>query len=632
MGLDHRMIAWIMAVFITVSLVNGVPASAASETETGYIVKYKESAAWLMEDDSVPFEVVSEEEMERLKRSDLLEWYEPDGEAILMDSAYYESSQWNLDVINAEGVFAKEFLGQSVRVGVLDSGVNPHEDFGARLLPGHNYIENAADSSETADLFGHGTAVAGLIAGASEHGYIGTAPGAELVPLKVTNGQDVKISAICRAIYGGIDDFDCNVLNLSLGVTGEYESLREAIGYAAEKGVTVVAAVGNDGTSTVYYPAGYDTVIGVGAVNQSETVYTRSNYNSTVFLTAPGSRVRSTTSSGGYSQNNNGTSFAVPQVAGAAAVLLGINPTLPPEQIMDLMAKTATDRGVEGYDEYYGHGILNLSACVAELTGEPVTKPETPTEQDPEPTIEPEPSPEPEPEPSYDPQPKPTTDPQPRPSPDPQPDPSPDPIPEPEMKIGYIDCPGDNTCVMASYSDLDPNSWYHDGVHYALENRIMNGVSDQMFAPSSSTSRAMIVTMLWRMEGEPVVNDTTRFADVPSDTWYTEAVRWAASERIVDGYSAERFAPNDNVSREQLATILWRYAKYKGTDKISASKINLGIYIDAEHISRWAYDGMQWAVNAGLITGAGNDKLSPETDASRAQVATMLMRYGKIIK
>ena len=185
---------------------------------------------------------------------------------------------------------------------------------------------------------------------------------------------------------------------------------------------------------------------------------------------------------------------------------------------------------------------------------------------------------------------------------------------------------------MAAYEDLDCVAWYHDGVHFALENGIMNGVSDQMFAPSSSTSRAMIVTMLWRMEGEPVVNDTMRFADVPYDTWYTEAVRWAASEHIVDGYSAERFAPNDNVSREQLATILWRYAKYKGTDKIPASKINLGIYLDAEHISSWAYDGMQWAVNAGLITGVGNDKLSPETDASRAQVATMLMRYGKNIK
>ena len=180
MGRKRGKNAWIAAVLIVVSLVNGVPASAASETETEYIVKYKESAAWLMEDDSVPFEVVSEEEMEHLKRSDLLEWYEPDDTAVLMDSPYFESEQWNLDVINAEEVFAKGFLGQGIRVGVLDSGVNPHGDFGARLLSGCNYIERADDPSDTADSLGHGTAVAGLIAGAGDHGYIGTAPAAEL--------------------------------------------------------------------------------------------------------------------------------------------------------------------------------------------------------------------------------------------------------------------------------------------------------------------------------------------------------------------------------------------------------------------------------------------------------------------
>ena len=204
--------------------------------------------------------------------------------------------------------------------------------------------------------------------------------------------------------------------------------------------------------------------------------------------------------------------------------------------------------------------------------------------------------------------------------------------PKAEENPDYRDCPKDFSCVMAAYSDLDRRSWYHDGVHFALENGVMNGVGDGQFNPNGPTSRAMIVTMLWRLEGEPVVSDTMRFADVPSDTWYTEAVRWAASEHIVDGYSTERFAPNDNVSREQLATILWRYAKYKGMDHSTTGKVNLGIYLDEEHVSSWAYEGMQWAVNTGLITGVGNDKLSPETDASRAQVATMLMRYGTIIK
>lgn len=487
-------------------------------------------------------------------------------------AVYDESEQWNLSLIGADAAFALGCLGQGVRVGVLDSGINPHEDFGVRLLPGHNYMEGAKDEADTTDRLGHGTAVAGLIAGAGEHGYIGVAPAAELVPLKVTDGENVKISTICRAIYGGVDDFGCNVLNLSLGVTGEHESLKEAIDYAVSKGVTVVAAVGNDGSTAVYYPAGYDNVIGVGAVTRYGGVYSLTNCNSTVCLTAPGAGVRSTAANGGY-QVNDGTSFAVPQVAGAVAVLLGIDPTLTPEQIMDLMAQTATDRGAEGYDEYYGYGILNLEGCVEALTGK---------------TAEP-----------Y----------------------------APEPIAGYADCRRDASCVMAAYTDLDCGAWYHDGVHFALQTGIMNGISESLFAPASPASRAMIVTMLWRMEGEPESDGALTFADVPEGVWYTEAVRWAASEGIVDGYSTLAFGPNDHVSREQLATILWRYARYKGTNTAPASKVNLGVFIDAEHISRWAYDGMQWAVNTGLISGAGNEKLSPETDASRAQVATIMMRY-----
>ena len=621
MGRKRGKNAWIAAVLIVVSLVNGVPASAVSETETEYIVKYKESAAWLMEDDSVPFDVVTEAEMNRLRSAGLLEWYEPDGVMTLLDetaSPWYEDDKWDLALIQADAAFEQNYTGRGLRIGILDSGINPHADLTGNLLPGHNYLEDA-DADNTIDAYGHGTLVAGLISGAGENGAIGVATGAEIVPLKVTDGKAVMVSTVCRAIYGGINDYNCDILNLSLGITSEFESLKEAVDYAEEQGVLIVSAVGNNGTRSLYYPAAYDSVVGVGAVDQDGSVYYHSNRNDSVFLTAPGVNVKTTGHLGGY-VTASGTSFAVPYVTAAAAVMRSCDPSLTPRQIMQILSETATDQGAEGYDDYYGYGILNIAGCVEALTGE--------SDPTPEPSPDPAPEPTPDPEPSGEPQPQPSS----KPSPSPEPEPKPSPEPETEWKTGFKDCPGDGGCVMAAYEDLDCVAWYHDGVHFALENGIMNGVSDQMFAPNSSTSRAMIVTMLWRMEGEPVVNDTTRFADVPSDTWYTEAVRWAASERIVDGYSAERFAPNDNVSREQLATILWRYAKYKGTDKIPASKINLGIYLDAEHISRWAYDGMQWAVNAGLITGVGNDKLSPETDASRAQVATMLMRYGKIIK
>ena len=357
------------AVLLIAVSVSAVPVWAAGETGTEYIVKYKESAAWLMGDDSVPFDVVSEGTMNQMRFFGLLEWYEPDGVGELLDSSYYESYQWNLDVVQAEGSFQGNHLGRGVRVGVIDSGVNPHPDLGDRLLTGRNYMEDAEDPDDTADEYGHGTGVAGLIAGAGDHGYIGTAPEAELVPLKITDGKAIKVSAICRAIYGGIDDYDCDVLNLSLGVTGEFQSLKEAVDYAESQNVLLVSAVGNTGRTTAYYPAGYDSVIGVGAVDRDGNVSSRSNHNASVFLTAPGTDVRSLDASGSYSLHT-GTSFAVPQVAGAAAVLLGIDPTLSPREIMDLLAASAIDRGTEGCDEYYGYGILNLGGSVRMLTGE----------------------------------------------------------------------------------------------------------------------------------------------------------------------------------------------------------------------------------------------------------------------
>ena len=209
-----------------------------------------------------------------------------------------------------------------------------------------------------------------MIAGAGAGGYIGVAPEAELVPLKVTDGKSVKISAICLAIYGGIDDFGCDLLNLSLGVSKEYLSLQEAIAYAEGKNVTVVSAAGNAGNRAYYYPAAYDSVIGVGSVDRNGSWYSGSNHNDSVFLTAPGVEVRTTAAYGGYTLGT-GTSFAVPQVTGAAAVLLGIDPSLSPSEIRGILSRTASDRGAAGYDEYYGYGILNLSAC-AELLEEAI--------------------------------------------------------------------------------------------------------------------------------------------------------------------------------------------------------------------------------------------------------------------
>ena len=342
-----------------------VPNGAVNAAGTQYIVKYKASCAWLAED-GAPFEVVTEAEMKRLRALGLLEWYEPDGEAALMDGLFDAEAQWNLGMIGAQTAFERGCLGRDVRVGILDSGVNPHPDFEDRLLAGHNYMPDVPDPDDTADTYGHGTRVAGLVAAAGETGYVGTAPGAVLVPLKITDGKSVKISALCRAIYGGVDDYGCRVLNLSLGVLTDYESLKEAVDYAESKGVVIVSAAGNGGSAAVYYPAAYETVIGVGAVDRSGALYARSNRNESVWITAPGVDVRTTAASGGYTAST-GTSFAVPQISGAAAVLLDAEPALSPAEVRTLLAGTAADCGPAGYDTSFGHGVLDLGAALDAL-------------------------------------------------------------------------------------------------------------------------------------------------------------------------------------------------------------------------------------------------------------------------
>ena len=175
------------------------------------------------------------------------------------------------------------------------------------------------------------------------------------------------------------------------------------------------------------------------------------------------------------------------------------------------------------------------------------------------------------------------------------------------------------------FTDVKADDWFYEAVKYAYDNKLMDGTSSTTFAPLMTTNRAMIVTILWRQAGSPVVNYAMNFSDVESGVWYTEAVRWAAAEGIVKGYSDTVFAPDDTVTREQLATILYRYAEYKEYD-VSA-KGDLTTFADGSTVSTWAADGMTWAVGAQLITGKDGGKLDPTGTATRAEVATILMRF-----
>ena len=153
-------------------------------------------------------------------------------------------------------------------------------------------------------------------------------------------------------------------------------------------------------------------------------------------------------------------------------------------------------------------------------------------------------------------------------------------------------CSRGASCILRRFSDLDPAAWYHDGIHAALERGTMNGYADGMFRPDSPTSRAMLVTMPWRMEGMPQVRYDLRFADVPEGAWFAEAVRWAVSAGIVSGYDASSFGPDDGVTREQLAAILYRYASPRRETASSGEEDLRDSFGDAAQISPWALDAM----------------------------------------
>ena len=178
-------------------------------------------------------------------------------------------------------------------------------------------------------------------------------------------------------------------------------------------------------------------------------------------------------------------------------------------------------------------------------------------------------------------------------------------------------------CPAEAFSDLDTSKWYHEGVCYVLRNGIMNGMGDGIFAPDKAMTRAELVTTLYRVAGSPDVEDLENpFEDVADDTWYTDAVIWAANNGVVNGTSETTFTPNALITREQLAAILYRYS---GAEAVEEDYLK--DFSDADAISAYAVEAMNWAVAKGLITGMGDGTLAPRGTATRAQVATILMRY-----
>lgn len=192
------------------------------------------------------------------------------------------------------------------------------------------------------------------------------------------------------------------------------------------------------------------------------------------------------------------------------------------------------------------------------------------------------------------------------------------------VEASFIREGGQTQTPQTTFADVPASAWYYDAVEYVYENGLMSGVSGGRFAPDDTLTRAMLVQTLYAMEGRPAAA-SAGFADVASGDWYASAVNWAAANGVVSGVSETGFGPNNALTREQLALILYRFAQYKGYDVTGTS--DLAAYADGSSVSSWAAEAMGWAVDAGLISGVGGNQIAPTGTASRAQVAQILMNF-----
>lgn len=248
-------------------------------------------------------------------------------------------------VLSTLPAFANGFdYGHSVRVGVIDSGVDIEK---IPIASGYNFLENNQDVT---DNKGHGTKIAEII--------LKHVPKAELVALKCTE-KDVNNdnSAIIKAIYEGVDKFGCDVLNISIGMP-DSEELKKAIDYACSKGVIIVSAVGNDGEISykkgkIYYPAGYRNVVGVGAVDEEGNAMEYSQKNDSVFVTT---------------KSLEGTSFSAAEISAAAVIAKQFDRRITPNLFMNILKECVTDKGLEGFDTSYGYGTFDFDNFLKNLT------------------------------------------------------------------------------------------------------------------------------------------------------------------------------------------------------------------------------------------------------------------------
>lgn len=282
------------------------------------------------------------------------------------------SAQTNLTQINYFPVWEQGFDGNGVTIALIDSGVRAqHEELrDSNILTTVNMLHSGSDE----DSDGHGTFITSMLAAARGNGagIDGMVDRARILPFKCFADVDstTYLDYIVRAVYSAVDDYGCDVINISL-VGDRDDTLRAAIDHAVDKGVIVVSSVGNDGGDTMYYPAAYDNVVGVGSVDGSNNVSTFSQRNESVFVVAPGEQL-----TGAYIENDSsyiswdGTSFSCVHVTALAAVAKQYDRNIGAARFMELLRSSAIDLGPDGYDTSYGWGLVDAGAFLNAMYAE----------------------------------------------------------------------------------------------------------------------------------------------------------------------------------------------------------------------------------------------------------------------
>lgn len=288
----------------------------------------------------------------------------------------YINDQYALDMLNVHGAWLETTGSIDVTIAVIDTGIDTdHEEFVNRISTlSYNSRTKQVGITYVEDDNGHGTLVAGVIGANKDNskGIAGIVQNSKLLIIKANNLDDPSTetnesksftdAAIIEGIYYAADQ-GAHVINMSLGSNNANSLMQTAINYARNKGVILVAASGNDGVSTKFYPASFDGVISVSAVNEDETIWSSSNYNDKVDISAPGSLIVSTAMNNGYA-TASGTSLAAPQVSGVIGLMLAYFTEFDSNQIIQQLLSSAVDKGAPGYDVYYGAGIVNAAASL----------------------------------------------------------------------------------------------------------------------------------------------------------------------------------------------------------------------------------------------------------------------------